>query len=482
NQLGYLSNESPFALANFLENLSEDTFFLTVFGQENDTGVGSPPGLLVVLDQFEEVFTQIEFDVRDAFFEQFENAYRICGEASSETRSLPIHFLVSMRDEYVADLDRLRSFSSRLSSNTYHLGFISETEISDIIKIPAQQFGFTIQDQVVDRIIGDLRLPDSTVEPSLIQIILSYVWRKFENQLRDSDHARLSVEDFAELGTTEEIMSKHIVDVVDGAGSDHDSGLEQLYRFELLDILDHLTRKDDFRTILSEEELLYSASRRASDGDANAAPSARKKMLDYAVSNGLVRRYRQKGYGGAVNFRNSTASTIVEVTHERLIPGISSMLMKTLRGESTFRYLQSGRAKLNVLSLREARRSFVPLFERSEIQALAEFADRFDFDARSIEILFRSALIAESPAEVLSKLASILDAASISVEPSAKLDSVRQQTEQRRWLDRSELRVLDSEGWSGHDEAVREYLLHSLMTECAPGDEDLIIRFGQEIF
>ncbi|MEM8636925.1 MAG: hypothetical protein AAGF33_18315, partial [Pseudomonadota bacterium] len=31
NQLGYLSNESPFALANFLENLSEDTFFLTVF-------------------------------------------------------------------------------------------------------------------------------------------------------------------------------------------------------------------------------------------------------------------------------------------------------------------------------------------------------------------------------------------------------------------------------------------------------------------
>ncbi|MEM7005978.1 MAG: hypothetical protein AAF498_08850, partial [Pseudomonadota bacterium] len=76
----------------------------------------------------------------------------------------------------------------------------------------------------------------------------------------------------------------------------------------------------------------------------------------------------------------------------------------------------------------------------------------------------------------------ILDAASISVEPSAKLDSVRQQTEQRRWLDRSELRVLDSEGWSGHDEAVREYLLHSLMAECAPGDEDLIIRFGQEIF
>ena len=86
-------------------------------------------GLVLVLDQFEELFTLFSdslatpekqlWRLRWEFIDQLEELY-------GAGAALPIRYVISMRDEYIAQLDALRRFVRDLDASAFHLSFLEK--------------------------------------------------------------------------------------------------------------------------------------------------------------------------------------------------------------------------------------------------------------------------------------------------------------------------------------------------------------------
>jgi hypothetical protein len=477
-------SDERIAMAVFLTGLAQEVFELSEFGLQAGLSIGPPPAALVIFDQFEELFTQLPFAKRSLFFDQFEETYRRA-RMDSHCPLRRFHFLVSLRDEHVADLDRLRPLMSDPSRSTFHLGFIRGAEMARVIQSPAEQFGFQVDEEFVKRIVADLKLDDDTVEPALVQIVLAYIWKHLGKGIQAKVAANqafvLKDEEVIRLGTIVQIMSLHIDEAISDAAksdSETDATRGRLRQFELLEILDQLTRRGDHRAIVSEQELMNPL------GGTSACPVVdgrplRGRMIDYAIASGLARRHRRRGYGGELDAEKSGTRVIVEVTHERLIPGISTILSKRLRADSDFRHLQSCRHALGGANLAAARRTMEPLLNDAQIFAASKFAEHLAFDARAIEVLFRSALLLGHVSTSL--WAEQLDAANLTVECSDKLAGASDLITNERWLDRVELRTLGATVWSAKTPQEAELVVRSLISECGDGDDDLLILFARRL-
>ena len=472
------------ALSNLLLTIAESCFQDGIFATGPTNVLRPPPGILVVLDQFEEIFTRFSFKDRDHFFKQLEHAFGTNVDTENRLASLQrINLLISMRDEYVANLDRLQRMHRNLSSSTLHLGFIRKSELAYTIKGPAEKYGFTFDDQIIEQLIEELALDDGTIEPALVQIVLAYLWQQYGGHITETINAAdgsavLAHEQFEKLGSTEIIMGKYIRQIIEGFDrpASNDSTRDTFLRFELLDILDLLTRKGDYRTILSEDELLAPAG--GTRKDETIGRQQRRKMLEFAVKSGIVRRYRQKGRGG---HRGDEAGNIVEVTHERLIPGIIAALNETLRKDDTLRHLQSARARINHLQPHEVRNVGETIFNHEEIKAIQIFADYIDLTDLQAECLFRSAIFQTQLDEIdgLQRAAKIFDARSTPFDITGKLETARENIEAGNWLDRLELRHLQASGWPKGDSQQQQFILHSLLLQCKKEDLDLLNDFAQ---
>src|SRR6266853_3256538 len=56
--------------------------------------------------------------------------------------TLPLRYVISMRDEYIAQLDPLRRFVRDLDANAFHLSFLEKDEALAAIREPARLFGY----------------------------------------------------------------------------------------------------------------------------------------------------------------------------------------------------------------------------------------------------------------------------------------------------------------------------------------------------
>ncbi|MEL7446202.1 MAG: hypothetical protein AAGK02_10360 [Pseudomonadota bacterium] len=472
------------ALTAFLSSIALNCLEYTMLGSASGRGIGGPSGMAIVLDQFEELFTRLSYEVRNGFFDQLEHLYNSSVPKLGNAAPVSgIHFLISMRDEHVADLDRVRSFGADLSSNTMHLGFIEQDAMRKAIHVPAERFGFVIDETVTDLVIRDFIEEDNTVSPAMVQIVLSYVWRRFGNEISDriksSGHAVIDKARYLELRSTERIMRDYVAEVIDGTEQDAEDEMDVAFRrFSLMDILDQLTRRGDYRTILSEEELIAVSGK--SEAGGFAVDPVRQRMLDLAVTSGLLRRYRQKGSGG-VRGGSGISRTFVEVTHERLINGIRNVLTDRLRGDPVLRHLQSALMRLSSASLREARRGPKALLTAEEVVALDRFFDGGKFDEREAECAFRAALYAGADPSIVQRFAARFDAKAVEIDSLEALRNAETRLADSDWLDRHEVRRLLESSWTPANDTELAFFTHSVLYECSHEERGLILEFGHRI-
>jgi hypothetical protein len=111
---------------------------------------GSKKRLLLVIDQFEEVYTQCrQPEVRSAFIEN------ILAAVDPE-HPQPVSILISLRADFYAQIashDRLRE---RVAQNQEFIGAMTRDEMTRAILLPAQQGGWKIQEGLVEVILNDL--------------------------------------------------------------------------------------------------------------------------------------------------------------------------------------------------------------------------------------------------------------------------------------------------------------------------------------
>jgi hypothetical protein len=137
--------------------------------------------LVIILDQFEELFLRVGDQQRLAFFREL--------AAVLDRPEREVRFIFSLREDYLAHLDEARAALPDILANSYRLSPFDRTNARVAITEPAARAGAKVQTALVDALlgsegrdaarvdVGDLVEAGGRVPPAALQIVLNYLYR-----------------------------------------------------------------------------------------------------------------------------------------------------------------------------------------------------------------------------------------------------------------------------------------------------------------
>jgi hypothetical protein len=349
-------------------------------------------GVLLVIDQFEEIFTRLPATTIENLIsavKQMIQSDRI------DATAMPLHFTFSLRKEFFADVVPYLQAFGPVERQTFFLDPMSLDEARNALSLPAALFGLTFAktqtggEDCLERILGltlDDRAEierDSLVQkndakvglpqghhyaPALISLVGAHLW------------ARLKAEPIPPAPLTSETFTRLVPDLVNVFESflrdalariDERNGEHNPTSFDALELLDRLVTSTGFRNILAEEKLL----------DQVPLPRGTAQNLldfmDHEVR--LIRRDSRRG------------GRFVEIMHERLIPPARQMLSDLRRRDALRAALAPARDMLYMLPDEpDPTRDPLPAHFRD---ALFSYLDRLDLDGLAAKNLLRSLIV-----------------------------------------------------------------------------------------
>jgi hypothetical protein len=182
--------------------------------------------LLIILDQFEEYFQYLEKGGGDHdFARQFTEVCKQC--------DLPVHFLISMRDDTLHKLDYFKGKVPNLFDNRLMLKKLDIKAARDAVTgplsaynklLPEGQEPFKIEPALVEEVLKQIQNvkgteseflsenpEDSSVETTYLQLVMTRIWN--EEMRNNSKELRLST--FTNLGGAKKIVNTHLDSVME---------------------------------------------------------------------------------------------------------------------------------------------------------------------------------------------------------------------------------------------------------------------------
>jgi WD40 repeat protein len=180
-------------------------------GRSTGAAAGQDPCLFI--DQFEELFTLDPTDVEEkaAFLRELGEALRDRGRWA----------LLSMREDFVAQLDPHLELFSTLLRTRYRLDLLNSPAARTAIQKPAELAHVAFSDEAADRLVDDLRRvrvqrgstvteePGPYVEPVQLQVVCRRLWSRLS-----TDHASIELDDVLALGDVDNALADYYDDEV----------------------------------------------------------------------------------------------------------------------------------------------------------------------------------------------------------------------------------------------------------------------------
>jgi WD40 repeat protein len=204
---------------------------------------------LVVLDQFEEYFLYHEHeDGPDTFAVQFPSAVNRAG--------LRANFLVAMREDQLARLDRFKGRIPQLFDNTLRITHLSYEAARAAIEQPLDAYNrlapgehpVTVQPEVIDTILEDVQVgrvqltergqggtgngpgesaSRSPIEAPYLQLVMATLWAE---ERRSGSHV-LRAETLRSLGGAQRIVRTHLADAMDSLNRQEQDIAAAVFRY-----------------------------------------------------------------------------------------------------------------------------------------------------------------------------------------------------------------------------------------------------------
>ncbi len=199
-----------------------------------DAYLGSYCNLLVVVDQFEEVFRYcrepLQKDQADMFVELLLRA--------AEQRDVPIFVVLTMRSDFVGDCARFRGLPETLNDNQYLTPRLTREQIAAAIREPARVCGGMVDPALVDELCNTVG--DNPDQLPLLQHLLMRVWDRASEQ---SIPPQLTSEIAVLMGGLYSALNHHAQRVYDSLGEDQ----KPIARAMFKRLTDPLSQRRDLR-------------------------------------------------------------------------------------------------------------------------------------------------------------------------------------------------------------------------------------------
>jgi WD40 repeat protein len=188
--------------------------------------------LLVILDQFEEYFQyHPNEDGVNTFAVEFPRILR--------QEQIPVHFLLSVREDAIATLDRFKKRIPALFNNRLRVEFLSRDAALDAVIKPldvfnqeAHSFGTVsireeVAEHVVDKIISAQKGEKRCVQTPYLQLVLERWW----NREIDSSSHELREKTLQDLGGVETIVDRHLELTLSQLSPEGTEAAAEIFRF-----------------------------------------------------------------------------------------------------------------------------------------------------------------------------------------------------------------------------------------------------------
>ncbi len=161
-------------------------------------------GILIVVDQFEEIFTRRGVlsepnhkTNRDQYLDFLMKAF--------QQQKVPIYILITIRSDFLDEFSAYRDFSDLIDSNNYPLPAMNAESIGRTIRGPLEVAGVGIEKELVRKIVEDVQ-ENPDLLPVLQHALMKtwYFW-----SLRGQPDTKVSLEDYEQIGSINHAISKY---------------------------------------------------------------------------------------------------------------------------------------------------------------------------------------------------------------------------------------------------------------------------------
>ena len=159
--------------------------------------------VVVMLDQFEEVFTLLGTETLAPLLTELAACLRLPGA--------PVHVVLSLREDFLVYLHDLQTYLPGVFAHRYRLRPLCAAEAREAIESPARRVGLAYEPALAAQIVRDLRREDGrTIEPSDLQIVCSALYE----DLRGAGGDTFTLTRYRALGGAAQLLVGHLESVV----------------------------------------------------------------------------------------------------------------------------------------------------------------------------------------------------------------------------------------------------------------------------
>lgn len=143
--------------------------------------------LLIIVDQFEEIFTNPENYVRGAPSNEAQITINLLLETAkiSLAEDLPIFVVFTMRSDYIGQCTAFRGLPEYIGFSQFFVPRLKRKELKQVIQEPANLSGCSISNRLVERMLFDLE--EGVDQLPVLQHALNHVWLAADNGTVEMD-------------------------------------------------------------------------------------------------------------------------------------------------------------------------------------------------------------------------------------------------------------------------------------------------------
>lgn len=161
--------------------------------------LGPSTTLFIILDQAEELFTQLNEGVRAEFVGELAECLY--------DASLPVRWLLSLRTEFFGNLANFRPKIQNPFENDFRLNRLTHAEAAEVVSEPARQRGLRFEDGLIEAILKDLG--QENLPPPQLQLVCSGLYDELPAGASAFTHAQ-----YTGLGRAAGILQNHLARVM----------------------------------------------------------------------------------------------------------------------------------------------------------------------------------------------------------------------------------------------------------------------------
>jgi len=195
------------------------------------SGLDKKNNLLVLVDQFEELFRFSKYEKDSREGKRDSVAFINLLLQASEQKEVPIYVVFTMRSDFLGDCTEFRGLPEAINEGQYLVPRMTREERREAVTGPIAVGGATITPALLNRLLNDVG--DNPDQLPILQHALMRTWDAWKRKNRPE--LPLDIDDYESIGTITEALSQHAEEAFSELSSDKEQQIcEKIFK-ELTD-------------------------------------------------------------------------------------------------------------------------------------------------------------------------------------------------------------------------------------------------------